>query len=53
MCNIEKWYRWTYFQSRNKDTDIENKDTKAGKEGGDELGDRDWHIYTAMYKIDN
>ena len=25
MCNIEKWCRWTYLQSRNKDTDIENK----------------------------
>ena len=32
-------------------------DTKGGKQGvgdgGDELGDWDWHIYTNMYKIDN
>ena len=27
--------------------------TKAGKGGWDELGDWDWHIYNAMYKIDN
>ena len=26
---------------------------QGGKEGGDELGDWDWYIYTAMYKIDN
>ena len=24
MWNLEKWYRWTYLQSRNRDTDIEN-----------------------------
>ena len=30
MWNLEKWYRWTYLQSRNTDTDTENKgmDTK-------------------------
>lgn len=28
-------------------------DTKAGKGGWDELEDWDWHIYNAMYKIDN
>ena len=54
MWNLEKWYIGTYLQSRNRDTDIENKcmDNKRGK-GGDELGDWDWHIYTIMYKIDN
>ena len=32
MWNLEKWYRWTYLQSRNRDTDVENKhmDTKVG-----------------------
>ena len=25
MWNLEKWYRWTYLQSRNKDTDLVNK----------------------------
>ena len=24
MRNLEKWYRWSYLQSRNRDTDIEN-----------------------------
>ena len=35
MWNLEKWYRWTDLQSRNRDTDIENKcmDTK-GERGG-------------------
>ena len=36
MWNLEKWYRGTYLQSRNRDTDVENKrmDTKGGKGGG-------------------
>ena len=36
MWNLEKWDRGTYLQSRNRDTDIENKymDIKQGKEGG-------------------
>ena len=30
--NLEKWYRWTGLQGRNRDTDVENKhtDTKGG-----------------------
>ena len=24
MWNLEKWYSWTYFQGRNRDTDLEN-----------------------------
>ena len=33
MWNLEKWYRGTGLQGRNRDTDVENKhmDTKAGK----------------------
>ena len=57
MWNLEKWYKWTGLQGRNRDTDVENKcmDNKGGKPwgGGDELGDWDWHVYTNMYKIDN
>ena len=36
MWNLEKWYRWTYLQSSNRDTDAENKcmDTKGGKQSG-------------------
>ena len=63
MWNLEKWYRRTGLQGRNRDTDVENKcmDTKGGK----------WqrvvvvvvlgcigrlgltYIYANMYKIDN
>ena len=25
MCNIEKWYRWTYLQGKNRDADVDNK----------------------------
>ena len=55
MWNLGKWYRWSYLQSRNRDTDEENKcmDTKGQKEKWYKLGDWDCHIYTAMYKIDN
>ena len=36
MWNLEKWYRRTGLQGRNRDTDAENKrvDTKGGKPGG-------------------
>ena len=51
------WYRRSYLQSRNRDTDRENKymDTKGERGEWDELGHWDWHIYTidTMYKIDN
>ena len=36
MLNLEKLYRWTYLQSRNRVTDVENK-FMATKVGG-ELG---------------
>ena len=57
-CGIWKnWYRWSYLQSRNRDTDGKNKhmDTKGERGQWDELGDWDWHIYTidTMYKINN
>ena len=34
--NLEKWYRISYLQNRNRGTDIENKcmDTKWGRGGG-------------------
>ena len=53
MWNLEKWYRRTYLQSRNGDTDVENNlmDISGGKE--DELGDWgwDWHMHIIMYKM--
>ena len=25
MWNLEKWYRWSYLQSKNRDTEVGNK----------------------------
>ena len=36
MWNLEKWYTWSYVQSRNRDTDIENK--CMDKKGEGEVG---------------
>ena len=30
MWNLEKWYRGTYFQDRNRDSDKENKSVDTG-----------------------
>ena len=54
----KNWYRWSYLQIRNRDTDIENQgiDTQGGGEGAwEELGDCNWHEHTIdpMYKMDN
>ena len=45
VWNLKKWYRWTYLQSRNRDTDTENGhvDIEGGR--GDELGWQRWHIH--------
>ena len=42
MWNLEKCYRSSYLQNRNKETDADNKcmDIKAGR-GWDELGNWD------------
>ena len=56
MWNLEKWYRLTSWQSRNRVTDVETKiivPGEKGKKGWDELGDCNQHIYTTMYKTDN
>ena len=57
MWNLEKWYRWSYLQSRNRDSDVDNRcmDTKGEKGGGAEFRDWDWQIYIVdtMYKMDN
>ena len=47
MWNLERWYRWSYLQSRNGDTEVENKyGYQGGKRDWDKLGGWDWHIYT-------
>ena len=55
IWNLEKWYRWSYLQRRNRDTDVENKqEYQGGKEEWNEFGDWGWYPYTidTMYKID-
>ena len=42
MWNLEKWYRGTYLQNINRDTDVENKRMDA-KEEGEECG-MHWEI---------
>ena len=36
IWNLERWYRWTYLQGRNRDADIENRlvNTMGEEEGG-------------------
>ena len=48
MWNLEKWYRSSYLQSRNRDTDVENKcmDTK-----GEGAGGRTWEIGIDTYTL--
>ena len=43
MWNLEIWYRLTYLQNRNRDTDIEKKRMNT-KEGSGERRDKsgDW-----------
>ena len=53
MWSLEKWYRWSYLQSRNRDRCSKQTYGYQGGRGGDELGDWDWHIYTTMHKMDN
>ena len=49
MWNLEKWYKWSYLQSRNRGTNVERKymDTK-GEKCGDELGDLDLHTLSIL-----
>ena len=50
MWNLEKWYRWTGLQGRNRDTDVKNKcmDTKGGKGVG---GEMNWEIEIDIYTL--
>ena len=35
MWNLEKWYRWTYLQGRNRHVDVENGHVDTAGEGED------------------
>ena len=67
IWNLEKWYRWTYFQGRNRGTDVDNGLVDKRRERGGRMG---WeigltyieyiytyiaciyiHTYTNMHKI--
>ena len=52
MWNLEKWYRWTSLQGRNRDTDVESKriDTKRGKWGSGG-GGMNWEIGIDIYTL--
>ena len=48
MWNLGKWYRWTYLQSRIRNTDKENKcaNTKRGQGSG-----MNWETGTDIYPL--
>ena len=58
MWNLEKWYRCSYLQRRNRNTDIEIRhvDTKGEQRGVGMIWEIEIDIYTlcivTMYKID-
>ena len=53
MWNLEKWYRWTGLQGRNRDTVVENKcmDTSRGKWGAVGGGGVNWEIGIDIYTL--
>ena len=51
MLNLKKWYKWAYLWKRNRFTILENEVMVTG--GSNRLGVWDWHVHTAIFKIDN
>ena len=53
ICEIQKktWYKWTYLQSRNRFTDLENEFMTT--RGRYRLGVWDWHVDTDTCKTNN
>ena len=50
MWNLEKWYRWSYLQIRNRDIERANMWISRGGEGGGGMNWRTWiYIYTLLY----
>ena len=52
MWNLEKQYRWSNLQSRNRDTDVENRrmNSKGGKWKGAADG-MNWEIGIDIYTL--
>ena len=48
MWNLDKWGRWTYFRA-GIETQMYRMDVWKWWEWWNELGDWDWHIYTAVW----
>ena len=57
VWNLKKWYWWTYLQSSNGDTDIENRimDMTQGSGGGEggRHGESNMETYIAICKVDS
>ena len=54
MWNLEKWYRWTYLQGKNRDADVQNgyADMRGEWDGGVNR-DIGIDIYTLPCEIDS
>ena len=54
MCNLKKWYKWTYLQNRDRPRhgELTCSYQGVGKRGRDRLGAWDWQIHTTIYKMD-
>ena len=48
MWNLENWYRWSYFQSRNRDR---RREQMYGYQGGKVGGGRNWEIEIDTYTL--
>ena len=55
MRNLKKRCLQMSLFTKQRLTDVENrlKVTKGERCGGERLGVRDWHVHTAIFKIDN
>ena len=53
MWNLEKWFRWTSLQGRNRDTDVENKRMDTKEEEWRLAGDGviNWEIGIDIYTL--
>ena len=50
MWNLEKWYRWSYLQNRNRDTEVGEKhlDMKRKSWG---MGGMNWEVGIDIFTL--
>ena len=48
MWNLEKWYRRTYFQDRNRDTDVETRHVDIVGKGESRMN---WEVRIDTYTL--